>query len=228
MAQRCPDQNRMQRRFRRTHERLLEAALAVFGAKGVDAATIEDITERADLGKGTFYRHFEGKGEVVTEVTARAVVNMIDEIRRTAAGAGSLTDVVAALLNAHTKFFRERREEFLMLFQGRLLVKLEREEISGLDQPFMDYLGEIEVQVTPFLGRQADPARIRRLACGLAGFVSGFLSFGMIGMSNDEIEVSLEPMRNAFVAASSALLRDPSPRPSGSGRPGTPATETVT
>jgi len=50
--------NRTQRRASKTRNRLLKAALSVFAEVGTDATTIEMITQRADLGKGTFYRHF--------------------------------------------------------------------------------------------------------------------------------------------------------------------------
>ena len=50
--------NRAQRRAQGTRARLLAAARARFNEKGLDATTVEDITERADVGKGTFYRHF--------------------------------------------------------------------------------------------------------------------------------------------------------------------------
>jgi AcrR family transcriptional regulator len=53
--------NRMQKRAKRTRKKLKEAALDVFSEKSVDAATVEEITEKADLGKGTLYQHFEDK-----------------------------------------------------------------------------------------------------------------------------------------------------------------------
>ncbi len=52
---------RSNRRRRQTRERLLEAALSLFALHGVDGVSINEITEAADLGFGTFYNHFESK-----------------------------------------------------------------------------------------------------------------------------------------------------------------------
>ncbi len=52
---------RQQRRVGRTRQKLLEAASSLFAEKGLDLTTINDITERADVGKGTFYYHFKNK-----------------------------------------------------------------------------------------------------------------------------------------------------------------------
>ena len=204
-------QNRMQKRVRRTRTRLLQAALTAFGEKGVEATTIEDVTERADLGKGTFYRHFSSKEDIVITLIAESVQRLVQDIRKSVGARQGLPEVLAGLLQAHTTFFMHHREEFVMLFQGRLLLKLEREDPAGLEQPFLDYLREVEAQVTPFMPIPVDIGKVRRVACGLAGFVSGYLSFAMIGLAEREIEASFGSLRSAFVAACSAMLTTSSP-----------------
>ncbi len=72
MANEAPEkagQNRMSRQRQKTHDRLVKAALSVFARKGVDAATINDITEAADVGFGSFYNHFSSKEEILTVAT---------------------------------------------------------------------------------------------------------------------------------------------------------------
>src|SRR5438445_12096053 len=52
------------RRIRRSAElrdRLFRAALSLFAKKGYAATTVEDITEAADVGKGTFFTYFPSK-----------------------------------------------------------------------------------------------------------------------------------------------------------------------
>jgi AcrR family transcriptional regulator len=56
---------RHQRRRQQTRRRLQQAMLALVVEKGYDAVTIQDITDRADLGRGTFYIHFRDKEEVL-------------------------------------------------------------------------------------------------------------------------------------------------------------------
>jgi AcrR family transcriptional regulator len=44
---------------------LIQTTLQLVLEKGYDAISIQDITDRADLGRGTFYIHFKDKEEVV-------------------------------------------------------------------------------------------------------------------------------------------------------------------
>jgi len=65
--------NRMERRRRRTREALVAAAREVFAGRGVDATTIQDITEAADVAKGSFYNHFDTKDDVLRAVVAETL-----------------------------------------------------------------------------------------------------------------------------------------------------------
>lgn len=49
------------RRKRETRYRLLEAALRLMAEKGMEGVAINEITEAADVGFGSFYNHFESK-----------------------------------------------------------------------------------------------------------------------------------------------------------------------
>jgi AcrR family transcriptional regulator len=46
-------------------ERLAQAAFALFDERGYDQATVDDITERAGLGRTTFFRHYRAKEDVI-------------------------------------------------------------------------------------------------------------------------------------------------------------------
>src|SRR4051812_48772526 len=57
------------RRSRRSRRMLGEALLALMQEKNYNAITIRDITDRADLGYMTFYRHYENKDALlVTQI----------------------------------------------------------------------------------------------------------------------------------------------------------------
>lgn len=49
------------RRKRRTRQKLLNAALRLMAEKGLEGVAINQITEQADVGFGTFYNHFPSK-----------------------------------------------------------------------------------------------------------------------------------------------------------------------
>jgi len=56
---------RHERRRLQTRKQLIQTTLQLVLEKGYDVISIQDITERADLGRGTFYLHFKDKEEVV-------------------------------------------------------------------------------------------------------------------------------------------------------------------
>ena len=60
-----PAPSRHERRRLQTRTQLIETTLKLVLEKGYDAITIQDITDRADLGRGTFYIHFKDKADVV-------------------------------------------------------------------------------------------------------------------------------------------------------------------
>lgn len=74
--------NRQARRKERTKRLLTDAATKLLLEKGVDALTVQDITEQADVARGTFYVYFESKEEVVWAVL-EAILSDIDDYLKT-------------------------------------------------------------------------------------------------------------------------------------------------
>jgi len=56
---------RRQRRAAETRLRLFRCALKLFAERGFPNVTVEDITQAADVGKGTFFNYFESKEHVL-------------------------------------------------------------------------------------------------------------------------------------------------------------------
>ena len=60
----APAPGRRERKRTETRERIFRAALRLFAERGFTATTIEDITQAADVGKGTFFNYFPSKEHV--------------------------------------------------------------------------------------------------------------------------------------------------------------------
>jgi AcrR family transcriptional regulator len=56
---------RRERKAAETRVKLSRCAMQLFAERGFQNVTVEDITEAADVGKGTFFNYFEGKDHVV-------------------------------------------------------------------------------------------------------------------------------------------------------------------
>jgi len=78
----APAPTRHDRRRLRTRQLLAQSTLDLILEKGYDAITIQDITERADLGRGTFYLHFRDKEEVVWTMFRESFEKLEQEAHR--------------------------------------------------------------------------------------------------------------------------------------------------
>lgn len=65
------------------HDRLLEAAHAVFAEEGFRGATTRKIAARAGVNEVTLFRHFAGKEELLSAAVERQVATAIDMLART-------------------------------------------------------------------------------------------------------------------------------------------------
>ena len=61
----APLSDRRQRHSADIRERLFRAALKLFAEKGFAETTVEDITNAADVGKGTFFNYFPSKDHIL-------------------------------------------------------------------------------------------------------------------------------------------------------------------
>jgi len=78
--------DRRQRRSAEIRERLFRAALTLFAEKGIAETTVEDITNTADVGKGTFFNYFPSKDHILLafgEMQLRKLEEMVKTARST-------------------------------------------------------------------------------------------------------------------------------------------------
>src|SRR5438477_12402680 len=103
------------RRVRRTQNLLAKALIALTLEKGYEAVTIRDLTERADIGYATFFRHYRDKDELLEDVLDVVLAELIDllcpatpDTAPTSIGillfrrVQEQSEVVRVLLNSHT------------------------------------------------------------------------------------------------------------------------------
>lgn len=135
------------RRVRRTRKLLHDAFLALVLEKGYEKTTIQDILDRADVGRSTFYGHFRDKEALLTA----SFDEMRDQLERQLADidATGPVDVTlpAALLYEHA--YRNQRvyralcgrqggalvQRYLRRLIGDLLRKHLRPRVSRADVP---------------------------------------------------------------------------------------------
>lgn len=96
------------RRKRETRARLLEAALRLMAEKGAEGVAINEITEAADVGFGSFYNHFESKEAIYAALVDLVFEDFADTLDRCAAELSDPAEVISVSVR-HT-LMRARRE----------------------------------------------------------------------------------------------------------------------
>jgi AcrR family transcriptional regulator len=76
---------RRERRAAETRVRLFRSAMRLFAERGFQNVTVEDITEAADVGKGTFFNYFQSKDQVLG-VMAEIQLGKVREVLQQAEG----------------------------------------------------------------------------------------------------------------------------------------------
>ena len=97
----------------RTRQRILTAALALFGEKGFAATTMRDIAARAEVSLGLTYRYFGRKEDLAAALYER----MSDALHDTAAGlyGGTVASRFETLMSATIQHLDAHREAFCAL-----------------------------------------------------------------------------------------------------------------
>lgn len=80
------DLTRFERRKASTRAKIIEAAERLMRDRGGDAVTIQDITDAADVGHGTFYLHFKNKWDVLRPLIARLSEQVHEKVDLAARG----------------------------------------------------------------------------------------------------------------------------------------------
>jgi AcrR family transcriptional regulator len=76
--------SRVERKRQETRTRILVAAEQLMRSKAVDGVTIQDITEAADVGHGSFYLHFKSKNEVLVPIIESYAINWDVQLQKAA------------------------------------------------------------------------------------------------------------------------------------------------
>lgn len=96
------------RRKRETRARLLEAALRLMAEKGMEGVAINEITEAADVGFGSFYNHFESKEAIYAALNDWVFEDFADRLDRLVGDLADPAEVIAVSVR-HT-LLRAQRE----------------------------------------------------------------------------------------------------------------------
>jgi AcrR family transcriptional regulator len=170
---------RLSRRERRkiaTREALLEAAQEVIAVKGVYLAVIEEITERADVAKGSFYQYFRDRDDLLQVLLTRRLEEL-QALIENAPPSGTVAERVRTLIHHHVEYFLRHEDFLLFLHQIRGLIKMRGEETPAVRDVYRRHLLFLAERLRPNSARiPANSETLAERACVLLGLLTGFLS----------------------------------------------------
>jgi AcrR family transcriptional regulator len=161
------------RRVQRTRQLLLNALLSLIQEKGFEALSVQDIIDRANVGRATFYAHFENKEDLLVsglEDFRTAIKEHQRRLLREAARSDErsflFSQEVVAHVSAHRAVFRamvgKRSGAVVQRVFQKILVELVREDVKVMSPRGGE--GSIPVE-----------AVVQYIAAGLWGLLSWWM-----------------------------------------------------
>jgi AcrR family transcriptional regulator len=95
--------------------RILRSALELFGERGFEEVSIDDIADHAAVGKGSVYRQFGSKEQLYAASVIEGFVQLRHQIEAALEVAGSIPERVRAIVHHTLSYFWTRRQFFVLL-----------------------------------------------------------------------------------------------------------------
>ncbi len=138
-----PHPGRRERHRAETRERIFRAALELFAQRGYIETTVEDITEAADVGKGTFFNYFPTKEHVLARYGEERLQELERCLERARRGKESVLDVLKDLATDLAGQSSESPDLIRSVFAANLSCAPVRSELQKRIQRGRQLLGEI-------------------------------------------------------------------------------------
>lgn len=138
-----PRLSRRERHRAETRERIFHAALELFARRGFLETTVEDITEAADVGKGTFFNYFPTKEHVLARYGEERLQELERSLERARAGKEAVLDVLKDLATDLAGQSSESPDLIRSVFAANLSCAPVRSELQKRIQRGRQILGDI-------------------------------------------------------------------------------------
>jgi AcrR family transcriptional regulator len=129
-------------------QQLLDIGRELFGQKGFEATSIEEIAARADVSKPVVYEHFGGKEGLYAVVVDREMQLLLDRFTSALSEPGSPRDLLERAALVLLDYIEDDTEGFRVLTRDAPVT-------SGAGS-FSSLIGEVARKVEHLLGRQFD------------------------------------------------------------------------
>lgn len=147
-----------------TKARIERAALALFVANGVDAATTREIAKTAGVSEGAIYRHFDSKDELAAAMFRRIHERLASLIREAARSKTGVAERTRAVVDAYC---RTADADFALFTFHLLYTHRFLPTPDGVDNPVDAVEDIVAAAVERREIARADPALVSGMALGV-------------------------------------------------------------
>ncbi len=137
--------DRKKREFERREVELLDTALELFSKPNWESVTIEQIARAADIGKGTVYKHFASKDEMLFRLMLRFYRGLLQAFQQEFREDEDILDCFRRVFEYAFRYHLEHREyRYVVEYCKRIDFKERADEswhksFLELDQAFKDW-----------------------------------------------------------------------------------------
>lgn len=138
-----------------TCEKIIQAAIAEFGTKTYEAASLNTICSENQISKGLIYHNFKNKDELYLVCVRQCYDKMTEHIKAVVCDAEDIQGKIKQLLNGRQRFFEENPYDRQIFFNSILtppdhVVKDLRQLRQGYDEcvrgRYRELLSQIELR----------------------------------------------------------------------------------
>ncbi len=125
---------RKEREKEERREEIISAAEKVFFEKGLQIATMDEIAEKAELGKSTLYLYYKSKEDLYLAVLMRGSDILYEMFHEVVSTGEPTMKLISNVGDAYYQFFKQRRNYFRMFhfFENPQIHRQVSEEMMGL------------------------------------------------------------------------------------------------
>jgi AcrR family transcriptional regulator len=137
-------------------DRLAQAALALFDERGYEQVTVDDIAERAGLGRTTFFRHYRSKDDVIFPDHDRLLDQVRGRLRAPGHGSqlAAVTDAARLVLQGYLDEGELARRRYALTSAVPALRDREIISVARYQRAFREFLAGAE-------GEPGEPDQLR-------------------------------------------------------------------
>jgi AcrR family transcriptional regulator len=137
-------------------DRLAEAAFALFDERGYEQTTVDDITERAGLGRTTFFRHYRSKEDVIFPDHDRLLKQIRDRLATSnhSTALAAVSDAVRLVLLHYLDEGDLARRRYALTSTVPALRDREIASVARYQRLFREFISD-------WMGDPAEPASLR-------------------------------------------------------------------